>query len=287
MDRHSGVGRALAQITGSQIAVSTALSGGDVAASSRVTLDDGQTVFAKTHASPPEHFFDTEARGLEWLRAADALPVPAVLGVSDNPPLLVLEWIDEARAKARDDNAFGSGLARLHSANAECFGRPDARTTGSRGLPNAPCDTWPEFYATQRVLPLVRLASASGIYDDRQLLVFESVAARLEIVGGQAEPVARLHGDLWAGNRIVDHTGTSWLIDPACHGGHREFDLAMMRLFGGFDEGVFHAYNDANPLADGWADRVALHQLAPLLLHAIKFGGGYVEAAMTAAQKYE
>ncbi len=86
MDRHSGVGRALAQITGSQIAVSTALSGGDVAASSRATLDDGQTVFAKTHASPPEHFFDTEARGLEWLRAADALPVPAVLGVSDNPP---------------------------------------------------------------------------------------------------------------------------------------------------------------------------------------------------------
>ncbi|MFT4989392.1 MAG: hypothetical protein ACI9BK_002166, partial [Acidimicrobiales bacterium] len=63
----------------------------------------------------------------------------------------------------------------------------------------------------------------------------------------------------------VDHTGTSWLIDPACHGGHREFDLAMMRLFGGFDKGVFHAYNDANPLTDGWADRVALHQSAPLL----------------------
>ncbi|HAS10233.1 MAG TPA: fructosamine kinase, partial [Acidimicrobiaceae bacterium] len=91
-----------------------------------------------------------------------------------------------------------------------------------------------------------------------------------------AEPPARLHGDLWAGNRLVDRDGRSWLIDPAAHGGHREFDLAMMRLFGGFGAACFAAYDDVHPLADGWEARVPLHQLAPLVVHAIKFGGGYV-----------
>jgi len=287
VDRHSRVGAALAQITSNQIATSQALGGGDVAASYRVTLDNGQTVFAKTHANPPDHFFDTEARGLEWLRAADALPVPAVLGVSDAPPLLVLEWIDETGVRSQDDAAFGSGLATLHRIGAATFGRADRRTTGSRGLPNEPCSSWVEFYATQRLLPLVRSASNANIYTNRQLLVFEAVASRLDVVGGPTEPVARLHGDLWAGNRIIDHAGTSWLIDPACHGGHREFDLAMMRLFGGFDDAIYNAYNDTTPLADGWAERISLHQLAPLLVHAIKFGGGYVSAALAAAQKYE
>ena len=89
---------------------------------------------------------------------------------------------------------------------------------------------------------------------------------------------ARLHGDLWAGNRLVDDAGRSWLIDPAAHGGHREFDLAMMRLFGGYGPDCFGAYEDDHPLADGWERRVPLHQLAPLVVHAIKFGGGYAGA---------
>ena len=112
------------------------------------------------------------------------------------------------------------------------------------------------------------------------------MAGRLVDVGGPAEPPARLHGDLWAGNRLVDTGGRSWLIDPAAHGGHREFDLAMMRLFGGFTEECFAVYADVSPLADGWEERVALHQIAPLVVHAIKFGGGYVSAATTAISRY-
>jgi fructosamine-3-kinase len=95
-----------------------------------------------------------------------------------------------------------------------------------------------------------------------------------------------LHGDLWAGNRLVDERGRSWLVDPAAHGGHREFDLAMMRLFGGFGPDCFDAYAEATPLAAGWDERVALHQIAPLVVHAIKFGGGYVNGAITAIDRY-
>lgn len=286
MDRHSNVGRELSRLTGSEFVRATPLGGGDVAASFRVQLADGRTVFAKTHANPPPHFFDTEARGLEWLRSANTLAVPVVLGVSDRPPLLVLEWIDEARRPPHSEAAFGLGLAALHQAGAPCFGRDDRRTTGSRGLPNDPGDSWAEFYASQRLVPLAKLALDSGTYDASEAAVFETVAGRLKEIGGASEPPARLHGDLWAGNRIVDAGGKSWLIDPACHGGHREFDLAMMDLFGGFGTEAFEAYNEAHPLADGRAERVQLHQLAPLMVHAIKFGGGYVSAALAAARRY-
>ena len=100
------------------------------------------------------------------------------------------------------------------------------------------------------------------------------------------EPASLLHGDLWAGNRLVDRQGESWLIDPAAHHGHREFDLAMMRLFGGYTDQCFAAYDECYPLQAGWAERVLLHQLAPLLVHAIKFGGSYVGAVDQAVKPY-
>jgi fructosamine-3-kinase len=116
----------------------------------------------------------------------------------------------------------------------------------------------------------------------------EALAGRLGDLGVPVEPPARLHGDLWAGNRLVDERGVSWLIDPAAHGGHREFDLAMMQLFGGFGPACVDAYDDAFPLASGWRARIPLHQLAPLAVHAIKFGGGYAAAtdrALLAAER--
>jgi fructosamine-3-kinase len=256
------------------------LGGGDVAESYRVELADGRIVFAKTHRDPPPGFFTTEAAGLAWLRNADEIPVPEVLAVSDGgagPAFLALEWIDEG-GRPSDDAAFGRALARLHRVGLPRFGREDGRTTGSRALPNDPCDTWEEFYATRRLLPLRRLAADGNALSPAAFAMIGEVADRLAEIGGPPESPARLHGDLWAGNRLVDRSGTSWLIDPAAHGGHREFDLAMMRLFGGFRAETFAAYHDEFPLADGWEARVPLHQLAPLIVHAIKFGGGYAAA---------
>jgi fructosamine-3-kinase len=174
----------------------------------------------------------------------------------------------------------------LHQAGAPTFGREDRRTTGSRGLPNEPCATWDEFYATQRLLPLARLAADATALESSAVAGLEHIAGRLADLGGPAEPPARLHGDLWAGNRVIDSSGTSWVIDPAAHGGHREFDLAMMALFGGFGPDAFVAYDEFAPLAAGWEERVALHQLAPLVVHAIKFGGSYGPAATAAIEKY-
>ena len=264
------------------------LGGGDVAESYRMTLGNGRVVFAKTHRDPPPGFFTTEANGLAWLREPGAIPVPEVLAVSDGHdggrPFLVLEWIDEGSPTTSTEADLGRALAALHRSGAAAFGREDRRTTGSRALPNDPCDTWIEFFADRRLRPLARLARDAGALDEPTLTMLEAATERLAELGGPPEPPARLHGDLWAGNRLVDGVGRSWLIDPAAHGGHREFDLAMMRLFGGFGADCFAAYHDEYPLADGWEDRVALHQLAPLTVHAIKFGGGYAGATRRALE---
>jgi fructosamine-3-kinase len=258
------------------------VSGGDVADAFSVVLGDGRRVFAKTRSKGPRGFFLTEAAGLAWLREAGVVSIPKVLDVSDDPPALVLEWIEPGAAHSGTEESLGRALAELHTAGAPCFGREDRRSTGSRGLPNEPCATWAEFYASNRLLPLARLASDERALPASAVADLEGVAARLERLGGPIEPAARLHGDLWAGNRLIDAAGVSWLIDPAAHGGHREFDLAMMRLFSGFGDACFAAYHEHSPLADGWQERVPLHQLAPLAVHAIKFGGGYVAATQRA-----
>lgn len=254
------------------------VSGGDVSDAFDVSLGDGRRVFVKTHTDPPPGFFETEAAGLRWLLESGAVRVPEVLAVGDDPAFLVLEWIDEGSPRAGTEERLGRALAALHGSGAPCFGREDRRTTGSRGLPNEPCDTWAEFYATQRLIPLARMARDQGVLESSTVRVLDGVTERLEDLGGDPEPPARLHGDLWAGNRLVDAGGENWLIDPAAHGGHREYDLAMMRLFGGYGEACFSEYASDFPLADGWRGRVPLHQLAPLVVHAVKFGGGYVPA---------
>jgi fructosamine-3-kinase len=285
---------AIAESVGAAVVVARPVRGGDVARSYAVDLADGRTVFAKSHPAAPPHFFTTEAAGLRWLRdgvePGGPIGVPAVLAASDAAPNhLVLEWIDVGASRRRagaGEARFGAGLARLHATGAACFGREDRRTTGSRGLPNEPTATWAAFYASQRLEPLARLARDARALPADAIDGLGRVAARLAELGGADEPPARLHGDLWAGNRLVGDDGRHWLIDPAAHGGHREFDLAMMRLFGGFGADGFDAYQDVTPLASGWEERVPLHQIAPLVVHAIKFGGGYVAASVDAISGY-
>lgn len=278
----------MADGVGSAVRAAVRLGGGDVAESFRVELDDGRRIFAKTHHRPPPGFFLTEAAGLSWLRSADAVAIPEVLAVGDAPAFLALEWIEEGAPGPITEETLGRQLAALHRVGAPSFGREDRRPTGSRSLPNDPCPTWAEFYATRRLLPLAEMAAQTGALPDRVVRGLREVATRLEDLAGPSasEPPSRLHGDLWAGNRLVDHRGTSWLIDPAAHGGHREFDLAMMALFGGFGSAVTAAYDEVHPLADGWRDRIPLHQLAPLAVHAIKFGGSYAAATESALSRY-
>jgi len=271
---------------GSELTSLTSVGGGDFARAYRASLSGGEQIFVKTHQNPPAYFFSTEAAGLEWLRASGNVNVPKVLAVGDNPPFLAMEWVDIGSGASDTESLFGKELARLHRSEFVCFGRPDGRTTGSQAVPNLACDSWTEFYSTRRLLPLAKMAHKKNALPQSCISKLEKLADRLDEFGAADEPACLLHGDLWAGNRVVDTHGKSWLIDPAAHGGHREFDLAMMQLFGGYGRACFDAYHEIYPLQDDWKNRVALHQLAPLIVHAIKFGGSYVSATESAVSNY-
>ena len=130
------------------------------------------------------------------------------------------------------------------------------------------------------------MARERGALPAAAIAAVERVAGALDDLVGPPEPPARLHGDLWGGNVMADTEGRPWLIDPSAYGGHREVDLAMLRLFGGTSERVFDAYAERSPLADGWRERIELYQLLPLLVHALLFGGSYADAAHRAARRY-
>jgi fructosamine-3-kinase len=149
---------------------------------------------------------------------------------------------------------------------------------------NEPAPSWPAWYAEHRVRPYLRRAVDAGDLSGTDASAVEQVCDRIEELAGPPEEPARLHGDLWSGN-VLPSAAAVWLIDPAAHGGHRETDLAMLALFGcAHLDVVLAAYDAAAPLADGWRARVPLHQLFPLLVHTVLFGGGYAGQAVAAAR---
>ncbi|MDP2711203.1 MAG: fructosamine kinase family protein, partial [Solirubrobacteraceae bacterium] len=233
--------------------------------------------------------FTREAEGLRWLAEPSALPVARVLAVADEPPgprFLALEWIERGSANADADEQLGRGLAALHAAGAPSFGGRSDLVLGPLTLPNAPLHGWAEFYATQRLEPLARIAADRGALPAGASQLVDRLVARLDDLCGPAEPPARLHGDLWSGNVMTAAGGQPWLIDPAAYGGHREVDLAMLRLFGAPGPRFMAAYEEVAPLADGHEQRVGLWQVMPLLAHAALFGGSWGASAVAAIGRY-
>ena len=251
-----------------------------------VTLDDGRVVVVKRSDDPGAA--RAEAAGLRWLAAAGNVRVPAVHGHEEG--WLVIDRVPRGRPDPEAAVRFGRDLAALHAAGAPAFGAPPPNGPvdafiGLAPMRNEPADDWPRWYAEQRVLPYLRRAVDQGTVRVGEATVVERLCEELPGLAGPAEPPARLHGDLWSGNVLWAADGRVWLIDPAAHGGHRETDLAMLGLFGcPHMEQVLDGYREEAPLAEGWRERVGVHRLFPLLVHAVLFGRGYAEQALAVAR---
>lgn len=243
-------------------------------------------VHRKQRRSAPHGFFAVEAAGLTWLAAANAVRVARVVAVGGD--FIEVERLKTTAPAPADADAFGTALGALHDASADAFGAPPAGWSGDGYIGNAPLPlrtepTWGTFYARWRLEPYL---AASGI-DRAGVSTLERLCSALEAGTFDAPaPPARLHGDLWNGNVLWTPTGVA-LIDPAAHGGHRITDLAMLNLFGAPHlERILAAYAAATAhLPDGWRDLIGLHQVHPLLVHAVLFGGHYRAEAVAAAQQ--
>jgi fructosamine-3-kinase len=277
---HELARREIEQALGCRVIDSSPLSGGDINDAWKLGLSDGRRIFAKTHSSPPPSMFEAEARGLAWLGQARALRVPEVLAVGS--AWLALEYLEPAPARPRFDEELGRGLAALHRYGAPSFGLDHDNFIGRLPQSNRAHSSWAAFYRHERLEPQLDRASAAGRLPSRLRASFDRLFTVLEDRVGPSEPPSRLHGDLWGGNLHTDGSGAPCIIDPAAHGGHREVDLAMMQLFGGFGERVFDAYDEAWPLASDWQERIPLYQLYPLLVHVNLFGSSYLESVARA-----
>jgi len=248
--------------------------------------------FVKRSAGHDPDFFAVEAAGLRWLAAAgpDAARVARVVAVDDRG--IELERLESTRPDRSAAEAFGRALALTHAAGAAAFGQPPDGWAGDgyigqQRMTMRPDDAWGRFYAEQRMLPFARRARDIGHLSAAAYGRVERVAGRL--LAGEFDddrPVARIHGDLWAGN-VLFTSGGVVLIDPAAHGGHGLTDLAMLHLFGAPHlQAITGTYAEAAKLADGWQDLIGLHQLHPLLVHAVSHGPSYGSEAGRIAERY-
>jgi fructosamine-3-kinase len=266
----------------------TPVPGGAICQARRLTLEDGASIFAKFRNDPtepittpaPPHFFETEAAGLAWLREAGGVPVPEVIVAL--PELLALEWVEPGDPSPAAADRFGRELAITHRAGAPTFGAPWLGYIGAIAQDNTAGETWADWFAQRRLAPYLKIAADSGALTAVEITAVERVLADRADHG---ERPARLHGDLWPGNVLWAAEGRAWLVDPAAHGGHRETDLAQLALFGGAPllDRILSAYQEQWPLAEGWRERVPLHQLHLLLVHAAMFGSAYRSAVRDAA----
>jgi fructosamine-3-kinase len=243
--------------------------------------------FRKNRADAHRDFFAAEAAGLAWLRDGGARVVD-VIEFGDG--FIELARLQPTRPSASAAREFGARLARVHDAGADRFGSPPDGFAGQLFIGNRPMssathDTWGAFYAAERVLPFLRSAVDAGNVTAAESAVIERACSLVASgVLDDGEPPSRLHGDLWSGNVFWSQDGVV-MIDPAAHGGHRETDLAMLALFGcSFLDDILAGYDEAHPLRPGARDRIPVHQLHPLAVHAAGHGRSYGVALREAAE---
>ncbi|WP_291077470.1 fructosamine kinase family protein [Empedobacter sp. UBA5528] len=231
--------------------------------------------------------FEAESKGLNTLQRATSLKIPTVLGAGNvgKEQYLLLEWIEPGKVSFKSFEKLAEGLAEMHSQSADRFGLNYSNYMGALAQYNELKNTWTEFFITQRLLPQLRLANSRGLLMPSLISQFEDLIKLLPNLADERPP-SLVHGDFWRGNYIINSDGSAVVIDPAISFSNREVDLAMSKLFGGFDERFYSAYHACFPLDNDWEHRLPLWNLYPLLVHLNLFGASYLPQIKTSLKRF-
>jgi len=262
------------------------VSGGDINETFKLGTSDG-SYFLKLNSSPPaDDFFKKEEEALQVLAASCKLriPRPLFLGKSGIHAFLVMEYLEKSPPGPRFWQDFGAGMAELHKQSTDDFGWKNDNFIGLLRQNNGRQKNWAGFYGQNRIMPLAIKAFDQQKISASEVKLAERLSARLQELIPEEQP-SLLHGDLWCGNFMACREGPS-IFDPAVYYGHRETDLAMTQLFGGFEKEFYDSYEASFPLQSGWKERIPLFQIYPLLVHLILFGGHYRESVISIIKKF-
>jgi fructosamine-3-kinase len=262
------------------------LTGGDINDVYQLDTSKGLFCIKINDAKKYPNLFEKEAKGLDILRQS-AFTIPKVIhyGILENQNFLLLEFIGSKKPKDNFWEIFGQQLAQMHQITQSKFGLDHSNFIGSLLQTNDLHKDWIDFFFTERIIPQIDMAIAHHNFEENILLKIEKLYQFIETHFPE-EPPALLHGDLWSGNYMIDSIGLPALIDPAVYYGHREMDIAMTLLFGGFNTKMYEAYQEIFPLQKGWEERVKIWQLYPLLVHVNLFGGGYIKSVKSILDKF-
>ncbi len=275
----------LEEILNEKIVSSSTLGGGSIANSQIVVTENGKKYFLKSYGNN-EVILKNEANGLNELDKSKLIRIPKVIAVTDD--FLLLEFIETGRRVNDFSELFGNQFAKMHKTTSDKFGFYENNFIGSTPQINVPVkNSWLDFFWENRLLFQFKLAERNGYVNSEFRTLFIKLEEKVpSILNGTEEKPTLLHGDLWSGNFMVDENGNPVLIDPAVYYGHREADLAMTRMFGGFDSNFYSAYNSEYPLPDDWEYRINLYMLYHVLNHLNLFGTGYYSQAISIIKKY-
>jgi protein-ribulosamine 3-kinase len=274
---------------GSKIKSFSSLSGGCISDAFKVTTIDGLNYFLKYNPLTSNDMFIKEANGLKELAKTNAIRIPEVLSFDED--YILLEYLATGSRKKNFFEDFGRSFAEMHKYTSSEFGFYEDNYIGSNPQKNIPDENekndWVRFYFNKRILFQLQLAEKLGNSTDTLRKGISKLEDKIEdIIGGSKEKPSLLHGDLWGGNYMVDENGNAVLIDPAVYYGHREADLGMTKLFGGFSSEFYRAYNETFPLEDGYEYRENIYKLYHVLNHLNLFGGGYYSQTISLIKFY-
>ena len=231
--------------------------------------------------------FEKEAAGLEILANTKTLDIPNVIGSAKTSQYvyLLLHYIETGVSSRNFWNDFGTKLAGLHRNTNEYFGLDYDNYIGSLVQKNNSHTDFFSFFISERIEPQLKEARNKGAFSQSETRYFDSLFNSLHNIIPVERP-SLIHGDLWSGNYLVTTDGSPCLIDPAVYYGHREADIAMTQLFGGFKPDFYGAYNQAWPLEKGWQKRMDIFNLYPLLVHVNLFGGSYARQVLQIIRQF-
>lgn len=264
------------------------IKGGDINDAFRLESFDKKYFLKVNSANNFPHLFKKEARALEAIKKTKTFSVPKVVNVGEagkDFQYLLLEWMETSTPTVVNWENLGKNLAKLHQNTSKQFGWSEDNYIAIVVQPNILTDSWSEFYAKNRIMPMIKLLQNKQLINSKQIKSAENLCKQLNSIFPEEKP-ALLHGDFWNGNILANKKGEFSVIDPAIYYGHREMDLAIAKLFGGFDDVFFDAYHENSPLAPNFEERLPIAQLFPLLIHAYLFEGYYVKDVQTILKKF-